>query len=178
MNPKTRTSATDPLSVCALPVGRGFIGLTICPGKKGASIYGDDWDRDLESDIKAIAHWGASAVVTVMTTDELSFLKAGNLGRCVADHNMAWYQIPIRDLQAPNCETLEQWDYIKAKIHTRLNLAEKILIHCRGGLGRSGTLAARLLIDEGLAPEEAIERVRIARPGAIETTEQVAYLMG
>jgi ADP-ribosyl-[dinitrogen reductase] hydrolase len=39
-------------------------------------------------------------------------------------------------------------------------------------------LAARLLIDEGLAPEEAIERVRIARPGAIETTEQVAYLMG
>ena len=174
---KKRTSVTDPMSFSTIPIGHGLIGLTICPGKKGASIYGGDWDRDLDSDIEAIAHWGASALVTVMTTDELSYLQVGDLGRCVVDHNMAWYQIPIPDLQAPNCKTLEQWDYIKGKIHTRLNQTEKILIHCRGGLGRSGTLAANLLMDTGFTPEAAIDLVRAARPGAIETSEQVAFLM-
>ena len=176
MKPNSRTSETDPLSFSTLQVGQGFIGLTICPGKKGASIYGNDWHRDLDSDIRAIANWGASAVVTIMTDDELQFLGVGNLGLYVAKYGMEWYQIPVPDTTAPNYETLEQWDYIRRRIHSRLNREEKIIIHCRGGLGRSGTLAAKLLMDKGLTCREAIERVRVARPGAIETAEQELYL--
>ena len=29
--------------------------------------------------------------------------------------------------------------------------------HCRGGLGRAGTIAARLLVEFGVAPEEAYD---------------------
>ena len=176
MKPNPRTSETDPLSFSTLQVGKGFIGLTICPGKKGASIYGNDWHRDIDSDIRAIANWGASAVVTIMTDDELQFLGVGNLGLYVAKYGMEWYQIPVPDTTAPNYETLEQWDYIRRRIHSRLNREEKIIIHCRGGLGRSGTLAAKLLMDKGLTCREAIERVRVTRPGAIETAEQELYL--
>ena len=40
--------------------------------------------------------------------------------------------------------------------------------HCRGGIGRAGTVASRLLLIElgAATPDEALRRVRKARPGA------------
>ena len=52
-----------------------------------------------------------------------------------------------------------------------------MLVHCRGGLGRAGTIAARLLIELGIEPATAIERVRAVRPGAIETRAQEEYVL-
>ncbi len=51
-------------------------------------------------------------------------------------------------------------------------------MHCKDGLGRAGTISARLLIELGQTPKEAIEQVRSVRPGAIETPGQVAYARG
>lgn len=55
---------------------------------------------------------------------------------------------------------------------------DKVLIHCRGGLGRTGVVAARLLIEAGTEPDLAAKLVRAARPGAIETWEQYQYVLG
>jgi ADP-ribosyl-[dinitrogen reductase] hydrolase len=52
-----------------------------------------------------------------------------------------------------------------------------VLLHCMGGLGRSGMVAARLLVELGEEPRTAIQRVRAARPGAIETAAQEAYVL-
>jgi len=51
-----------------------------------------------------------------------------------------------------------------------------VLIHCRGGLGRTGTLAARLLMEEGQDAQSAMRMVRDVRPHAIETATQEKYL--
>ena len=53
---------------------------------------------------------------------------------------------------------------------------DNVLVHCRGGLGRSGTIAALLLIEFGLPNDQAIIKVRIARPGAIDIAEQEEYV--
>ena len=45
-----------------------------------------------------------------------------------------------------------------------------VLVHCRGGLGRAGTIAARLLIELGVEPAKAIEDVRAVRPGSDRNT--------
>jgi hypothetical protein len=37
-------------------------------------------------------------------------------------------------------------------------------------------ISARLLVESGVEPETAIERVRTARPGAIETRQQAAWV--
>jgi hypothetical protein len=37
-------------------------------------------------------------------------------------------------------------------------------------------ISARLLVESGVEPETAIERVRAARPGAIETPQQVEWV--
>ena len=46
-----------------------------------------------------------------------------------------------------------------------------------GGLGRSGMIAARLLVELGEEPRAAIQRVRQVRPGAIETAAQEDYVL-
>jgi ADP-ribosyl-[dinitrogen reductase] hydrolase len=50
------------------------------------------------------------------------------------------------------------------------------VVHCRGGLGRAGTVAACLLIEFGTSPAEAITLVQTQRPGAIETMAQENYV--
>lgn len=45
-----------------------------------------------------------------------------------------------------------------------------------GGLGRTGTIAAMLLVEFGSKPGDAITAVRAARAGAIETVEQENFV--
>jgi ADP-ribosyl-[dinitrogen reductase] hydrolase len=50
-------------------------------------------------------------------------------------------------------------------------------MHCYAGLGRTGTIAARLLVEHGMRPDVAIAQVRKIRPGSIETLEQEDYVL-
>ena len=54
---------------------------------------------------------------------------------------------------------------------------KNIVIHCMGGKGRSGTIAAILLIEFGEDNKKAIEIVREKRKGAIETEEQEKFIL-
>lgn len=51
-----------------------------------------------------------------------------------------------------------------------------VVFHCRGGLGRAGTFAACALVVSGRTAEQAIAETRAARPGAIETDAQAAFV--
>ena len=62
------------------------------------------------------------------------------------------------------------------EIRTLLRGGEDVLVHCKGGLGRAGMIAARLLVELGMDPEQAIRDVRRARKGAIETSSQLALV--
>jgi hypothetical protein len=43
------------------------------------------------------------------------------------------------------------------RLPERLNAGENILVHCRGGLGRAGMIAARSLVETGVDPEDAMK---------------------
>ena len=66
------------------------------------------------------------------------------------------------------------WGQEGDSLRARLRDGFSIVVHCKGGLGRAGTVAARLLIELGMEPREAVRQVRAARPGAIETEAQLA----
>jgi protein-tyrosine phosphatase len=53
-----------------------------------------------------------------------------------------------------------------------------VLVHCRGGVGRAGTVAARILVELGTPATEAVRQVRAARAGAIETRSQLEHVLG
>ncbi|HEY2617333.1 MAG TPA: cyclin-dependent kinase inhibitor 3 family protein [Acetobacteraceae bacterium] len=135
------------------------------------------WDRDLALDLDAIRDWGAAAVVTLMEKRELTLLRVEHLGEEVRRRGMLWFHLPIVDVSTPNEAFERQWDVAGDELRTMLRSGRDVLVHCRGGLGRTGTIAARLLIELGMDTATAIRQVRAARPGAIETSGQQRYVL-
>jgi protein-tyrosine phosphatase len=83
---------------------------------------------------------------------------------------------PISDGDIPGDSFETLWTYSGRRLREHLRAGRKVLVNCRRGLGRTGTIASRLLIELGWKPEKAISEVRKARPGAIETAAQERYV--
>lgn len=77
--------------------------------------------------------------------------------------------LPVSDSHAP---TQEQLDQGVAAIGNALARGERVAVHCAAGLGRTGTLLSAFLVSQGCDADQAITRVRTARPGSVETLEQ------
>jgi ADP-ribosyl-[dinitrogen reductase] hydrolase len=173
-----RTSTTHPLQIAEVRAtpGHGPIGITFCPGKTQNSAMSGRWARDLDLDLDQVRDWGAAAVVTLVEDHELAALKVEGLGAAVEDRHMAWHHLPIADVHPPGRDFEARWAEVGEGLRARLRDGFGVLVHCKGGLGRAGTIAARLLVELGVEPAEAIRAVRAVRPGAIETEAQEAHV--
>ena len=149
--------------------------MTLCPGKCSASLYGYTWQRDLDGDMQKVMDWGADTVVTLMETDELQSCNALAIKDVCAKADIEWHHLPIRDVDIPDNQFEQIWTYSGTRLRLTLNKGKRVLLHCLGGLGRTGTIAARLLVELGWDNETAIDTVRKSRPGAIQTFAQEEY---
>ena len=175
-----RTSQTHPLQIAEVRPApdMGRIGLTFCPGKTQPHAATGAWDRDVDTDVQAIKAWGAAAVVTLIEDHEIAALQVQGLGAAVQAHGMDWLHLPIPDVPVPGPDFEALWAVHGPGLRARLRAGDNVLVHCKGGLGRAGTIASRLMIELGMPPDAAVKAVRTARPGAIETPAQLAHVMG
>ncbi len=176
--PALKTSENSPLRIAEVAVddGPGLIGITICPGKIDPHAMTGPTERNVDIDVCRIRDWGARAVLTLLEVAEMVELHVTELGAAVESYGMTWIDLPIRDLSIPDAAFEAGWKSAGPRLEAILRDGGRVLVHCRGGLGRSGTIAARMLVELGTPPDAAIARVRAARPGAIETPEQEAYV--
>lgn len=72
-----------------------------------------------------------------------------------------WHPIP--DFHAPDVEAAR---VLLEELRNRLSAGEGLLLHCGAGIGRSGTMAAALLVTMGLAVDDATATVAAHRPMA------------
>ena len=147
--------------------GGGRIGIAPLPGLNGA----------LEVDLTRIANWGADVIVSLTEGGEMTRLGAGGLGALCQGMGLGWVHLPIPDYGIPDEERMAAWPDIALDLHATLDRGGAILLHCRGGLGRSGMIALRLMVDRKEAPDSALTRLRTARPGAVETQAQLDWAM-
>ena len=173
-----KTSHTHPLHIAEVYPGpaMGKIGITFCPGKRQPDAMTGSWARDLDTDLDAISSWGAVAVVTLIERAEMRLLNVANIGDKVAARHMVWHHLPIRDVTMPGPEFEASWREVGERLRHQLRSGFNVLVHCKGGLGRAGTIAARLLTELGWKPDRAIAEVRRVRPGAIETAAQERHV--
>ncbi len=172
-----KAGAADPLRIdeVRIPGGDGVIGIAGCPGRKRAWSVSGPITRDLDADLAAIGAWGAELLISLI--EEHEYVEAG-----VADmdgrmpEGLRHIRMPISDVSIPDAAWEHRWDTEGRRIRAVLSRGGKICVHCMGGLGRSGTVAARLLVEFGVEAREAVRLVREARPGAIETGEQEQYI--
>jgi len=80
---------------------------------------------------------------------------------------------PIKDGPVPDTSVL---DSLAALIAAWLSRGVGVFIHCDAGMNRSALLTARVLIQQGVLPNDAVELVRERRPGSL-SEEYVDYLM-
>jgi len=172
-----KTSRDYPLKIDSVPVpgSNGWIGMTLCPGKKQRGAMTGDWHRDLALDLDAIQAWGATVIVNLIEDHEMVDLGVQDTARQLPA-GIDYIRLPIPDFGVPSTAWHTQWQAESPVLLDRLRAGESILLHCKGGLGRTGMIAARILVELGLTPEESITTVREARAGTIETREQEAYV--
>lgn len=168
------TSTQSPIRVAFVPGHHtglaGRIGLTLGPGKRDAR-----WDRDLDADLERLRDdFHTDLLVSLMEPDERRSLGMASLPERARALGLDFEELPIPDGSVPGSRA-----DLEAQVRSILGAAaagRNVVVHCRGGLGRSGMVVAACLRARGLEAERAIEAVRSARPGAIETDEQAALI--
>lgn len=145
--------------------GGGRVGICPLPGRFG----------DLQSDMRAIAEWAPEIVVSMTMQEEMDRSGAGDLGNRLSDLSIDWFYLPIRDYGGPSGAARKAWPTISARLHEVLDRGGAVLLHCRGGYGRSGMVALRVLVERGEDAENALARLRAVRPGAVEAPSQFAW---
>ena len=167
------------LRIDAVDVPRhgGRIGLCACPGGRRTLVVDHDPVADLVSDLERVVAFGASGVVSLIDDRELVSLGIESLPLHLQRHGLWWKHLPITDMGIPDAQFEQQWESNSIFIRETLGRGENVVMHCWAGLGRTGTIAARLLIECGMEPAAAILRLRDARPGSIQTRRQEKYVL-
>ncbi|TDT40199.1 dual specificity protein phosphatase-like protein [Halospina denitrificans] len=166
-----------PIDVLRLPNTEGLVGISYCPGRwqPGFSLFRSQ--RHLGQDLATIRQWGALTVVTLLQESEFKRLGVPSLGEAIRAEGLQWFHAPIRDFSAPSSAFELAWSEAGPVVRQQLRKGQRVFIHCRAGLGRSGTLAARLRVEFGDSPDTAMAAVRQARPGTVENAEQRDYIL-
>jgi len=145
----------------------GKLGLTILPGRR-------DRGRSLTDDIAAIRAQGVTHVVSLLTANEFTDHGVEGLIEAYLD---AGLQVRVSPMLDGGVTSVAEMQELLSWISTALAEGGRVMVHCLGGLGRSGLVAASLLIARGMGAAKAIRTVRRCRsPKAIETARQEAFL--
>jgi protein-tyrosine phosphatase len=156
-----------PYDVLDIPQHPGHLIFTPCPGTRDTSI------GEALASLKAA---GAQALITLMPDAELAANQAADLPeQCVA-HGLEWLHLPVADEQVPLADFNAAWASQREQILALLANDATLAIHCKGGSGRTGLIAARLLIELGVPREAAVRQVQALRPKAIQHPDHASWL--
>ena len=161
-----------------LPNG-GRLGLGCCPGHRlTPPLSVQRMPGALKDDLKLIAAWKPDAVLSLMEEPELASVGAPVkvLAEELRGHGVAWHHLPICDLGAPDERFETAWVDLWPRLDVLFQSKGRAFIHCYAGLGRTGTVAALILMQYGQSARDALQVVRAARPGSIQSLEQEHYL--
>jgi len=176
---KRVTSSTQPITISwILNCGGGRLGLCFCPGKKvqrGSVV----WERDMRMDLERLRDMhGTTTIVCLLDTYELRSFKISEYAKQVEGAGMKFGpHFPIVEMAAPpSVEALHQ---LVLQLVERMSAGETLAVHCRGGVGRAGTVACCVMLYLGLSPSapEAIRKVRELRcKAAVESRRQEEFI--
>jgi len=153
------------LAVQVTPEYRGPNGFRwVVPGKvAGTPMPGVV--QEIDFDLVALRTMGVTMLITLTETDFPQ--------EALHRHGLRNLHLPIRDREAP---TLAQVKMLIARMDAMLKKGEVLAVHCLAGLGRTGTVLASWLIQDGLNAQAALNRIRKIEPGYVQSVEQEQFL--
>lgn len=158
---------THPSDLLSLNGGDAGLILTPCPGTQGV---------DAATALEQLKAAGARALITLMPEDEMAANAVADLPQLCAQHGLRWFHLPIEDDHAPAGDFAAAWQAQRAGVQALLDAGQRIAIHCKGGSGRTGLMAAQILVERGRSKEQATAAVKALRPKALSLAVHVDYL--
>lgn len=153
------------LVVFALPVGGGTLALSSLPGRGG----------DYVGDLEVYREWKPGIVLSMTTEAEFIEVGAPHFGSDIQGLASRWCHLPVRDFGTPDAEMEAKWPEVSQAVRSALKGGGRVIVHCKGGCGRSGMVALRLMVECGEDRFTALNRLRALRDCAVETKEQLAW---
>lgn len=163
----TSELAARTLTVHALNVGSGILALCPLPGAGG----------DYAGDMDHLHDWQPGLVISMTTEVEHVAAGAVGLGQKFQSMGCRWVHLPTPDFGTLAPDMLESWSEVSSMARQTLAGGGRVLVHCKGGCGRSGMVVLRLMIEAGEMPARALKRLRSVRPCAVETDAQMAWAL-
>ena len=132
---------------------------------------GGEW---LPGEMGALAAAGVGVLVSMLSNGEADGLGLAGEGAAAGSAGITFWRLPTPDRTVPDrAATLAMASAIKQE----LDRAAAVAVHCRFGIGRSSTLAAAVLILEGLDASTACDRIAAARGLPVpDTPAQRAFI--
>jgi protein-tyrosine phosphatase len=152
------------------------LGLTILPGKHGASTRypGRVYRRDLARDLADLTEDGVGRMILLVEDGELERWGDPHIVERAAERGLEILRHPMPDGGVP--ASLVEMDTILAELRIALDRCS-VAVACMGGVGRTGMVAACVLVADGMPAEAAIAQVRSVRhPEAVETERQRSFV--
>jgi len=132
-------------------------------------------DAYLPDEMDKLAQHGVTDLVSHLTEMEIYALGLEDEGDVCTGAGMRFHHYPIGDGGLPS---QPEYDFFVDSLVPVLQRGGFIVVHCRGGIGRSSITAAALLIRMGMAPGDAVKAIAHARGFPIpDTMEQYDFIM-
>lgn len=173
-----KTSDTHPIRVDWLPLELpGKVGLTFAPGKHQPAAYTNGiWERDLGKDLdRLVGEYGMQLQVCLLEDHELPRLGIPHLVEEAEWRGVEVHRFPIPDFHVPS--SVETAFSTVQVILSAAREGRNVVIHCAGGIGRTGVLAGCVLVELGHDPEKALEILcRVRGANVPESEEQKRFI--
>lgn len=151
----------------------GFPGLLI--GADSLSYLDPSWLKD---QFTQLSHQGCRRFYSFVDAEDVPQDAIAQARQAALSAGVEFCWLPITDFGTPTAIIAAQWRQQLPELLTLLAQGQLIGLSCLSGIGRSGMMAADLLVYSGMNAEQAILWVRGFLPEAIENSQQESWVGG
>jgi len=123
----------------------------------------------MEDEFSGLRTFGVNHVVSLLESAEQSEVGLTDEEAFCLKNEMRYSSFPIPDRGLPN--TIQAIKFA-AQLCDRIRTGEHIVIHCRAGIGRTGIIAAAVLIQADYQPNSALQLISDARGVEVPDTDE------
>jgi len=134
---------------------------------------GGEW---LEDEILALKDDGVDILISLLTSEEESYLELREEGATARRHGLQFVSHPIWDRGIPE-DPRPTWT-LAHELRAQLDAGKTLVAHCRMGIGRSPLILAAIMVCRGMEPDAAWGAIGAARGCIVpDTMEQRDWLL-
>ncbi len=129
----------------------------------------------IEDEFSGIARLGINRIVSLLESHEYRDLGLENEDELTEKNGMEFVSYPIKDRGLP--KSISEYLSFTKRLYHEAAGGLNTVVHCRAGIGRTGLIAAGVLLHCGFEPTEAFQLISKKRGVEVpDTREQIDWV--